>query len=58
MVEVNIALSRCPKLYPDCLSPIALLPNIITSINIRSPNYLEVVKKVRVIMLIISWTLK
>ena len=58
MVEVNIASSRCPKLCPDHLPLITLLLNIITSINIRLPNRSEVVKKVRVITLVISWALK
>ena len=53
-----MALSRCPKLCLDRLSPIALLPNIITSINMRSPNRLEVVKKVRAMTLVIGWALK
>jgi len=53
-VEFNIALSRRLKFYPNRLSLIALLLNIITSINIRLPNYLEVVKGTKVIMLVIS----
>jgi hypothetical protein len=49
----NIALSRYPKLCPNCPSPIALLPNIITSINIRSPDHLEVDKKTKAMMFVI-----
>ena len=35
------------------IPPIAPLPNIITSINIRSPNYLEVARKAKAITPII-----
>ena len=51
-MEVDIALSRRPKLCPNCPSPIALLSNIITSINIRSPDHSEVVKKTKAITLV------
>jgi hypothetical protein len=47
-----MALSRRPKLCPNRPSPTALLLNIITSINIRSPNRSEVVKKTRAITLV------
>ena len=47
-----MALFRHPKLCPNRPFPIALLPNIITSINIRSPNYLEVVKKTKAMTLV------
>ena len=55
MVEVDMALSRRPRLCPNHPSPIALLPNIITSINIRSPDRSEVVKKARAITLVGSY---
>ena len=38
---------RRPKLCLNYLSPIALLPNIITSINMRSPDRLEVARKAK-----------
>jgi hypothetical protein len=44
--------SRRPELCLSHPSPIALLPNIITSINIRSPDRSEVVKKTRAITLL------
>ena len=36
----------------NIVPPIASLPNIITSINIRSPNRLEVVRKARAIIVV------
>jgi hypothetical protein len=47
-----MALSRCPKLCPNRPSPTAFLLNIITGINIRSPDRSEVVKKTRAITLV------
>jgi len=57
MVEVYIVPSRRPKLCPIC-PPIAPLPNIITSINIRSPDHSEVVRKAKTIIVAKGWVLK
>lgn len=55
LIEPRPGALYCAQIVP---SLIALLPNIITSINIGSPDRLEVVKGVGAMTLVIGWALK